>query len=263
MELKDAVFSLDYDGEDFEIPLEEGINLKGCVWKPTESPRFVYIFVHGLAVCVTFKKDLFPLILEKGGVVYGCDHYGHGRSPGERTSGTVDRMVEETIKVIKKAHEEYPSLPIVLHGHSMGGLCSIYTSITKYESDMKGIVKCVIAEAPWISPCPQRQLNSFEWYGIKLLSWITPNMLIHSNVEFYSDDMDKRFVDLCHERTDLVGSDELTPMLYLSVEEKQNFIHQHPELWPEELPLLFAQGKVDQLVDYKKSDIWVNKVLQR
>lgn len=264
MELKDAVFSLDYDdGEDFTVTLDDGVALRGCIWKPSSAPRFTYVFVHGLAACATFKKDFFPLILSRGGVVYACDHYGHGRSPGPRISGTVDRLVDETVRVIQRARSDHPTLPVVLHGHSMGGLCAICTILTRYESDLRGAVSCVIAEAPWISPCPQRSLNAFEWYSFKLLSWVTPHVHFSTGVELYSAGMDQRFVDLCHARTDVMGGSEITPQLYMSVDERQGFVHAHPELWPAELPLLFLQGKADNLVDASRSDQWVRAVLAR
>ncbi|KAH0795083.1 Clan SC, family S33, methylesterase-like serine peptidase [Histomonas meleagridis] len=261
MELADAKFDLSYDdGEDFDITLDNGSVLKGCTWKPSGEPTFIYVFVHGLGVCVTFKKDFFPFILERGGVVFGCDHYGHGRSSGSPVSGTIDLMAEETVKVIQLAHSRYPNLPLIIHGHSMGGLCTIYTILTRYN-EIKDIVKCAIAEAPWISPCPQRQLGTIERYGFKALNWAFPTMQISTGANPYSADMDQRFVTMA--KASPLIYETITPQLYFSVEEKQAFIHEHPELWPAELPLFFVQGEADSMVDAKTSDKWVQKVLAR
>jgi acylglycerol lipase len=121
VELEDAHFDLAYDGEDFTVELRPGVDLLGQTWKPEGVPRFVYCFCHGLGAFLTFKKDFFYLVLERQGVVFACDHLGHGRSPGTRTYLSLDELITEAVKVLQLAHERYPSLPVILHGHSMGG----------------------------------------------------------------------------------------------------------------------------------------------
>ena len=259
MDVSEANFNLDYDGEDFTIDLN-GTKLLGQTWKPAGTPRFVYIFVHGLGAFVTFKKDFFYIILEQGGVVFGCDHLGHGRSDGPRVSCTIDELVEENVRVINLAHEKYPDLPIILHGHSMGGCASIMTVFKRWD-DIKGKVSAVIAEAPWISKCPQRELGRFERVGINMLAKIWPTKQLPAGVDLFSPDLDQKWVKLCNESP--LYSHTLTPRLYLSIEAAHAFIHQSHHLWPAELPLLFIHGGNDALVDPKDNDKWIKTVMER
>ena len=58
VEYEEVEWDIKYDGEDFNVPLDS-VHLMGQIWKPEGDPKFVYVFVHGLAVFITFKKDFF------------------------------------------------------------------------------------------------------------------------------------------------------------------------------------------------------------
>ena len=54
------------------------------------------------------------------------DHRGHGRSEGRRTSIVrFDDYVDDLTMVIAAAHEQWRTLPLILLGHSMGGLIAL------------------------------------------------------------------------------------------------------------------------------------------
>ena len=247
----------DYDGEDFTVTVS-GSELKGMKWKPEGQPKFIYIFVHGLGAYVTFKKDFFYDILKLGGVVYGTDHIGHGRSPGSRVSTTIDEIIEETEKTVLHAKEEYPTLPVLLHGHSMGGLSVLSLAIKdpKFASDN---VKAIIAEAPWISECPQRKLNIIERGGIRALNYVMPRIQISGGVDFFSDDLDNEWVELCKKNP--LYEYNLTPRLYVSVMDWQAKVRADWKNWPTTVPLLFLQGLADPLVDAKQSEPWIQQLV--
>lgn len=258
MELKDANYDIEYDGEPFSITVSD-TTLNGNYWKPEGTPEFIYVFVHGLGAFITFKKDFFRLITAKNGVVFACDHLGHGTSEGKRASCTVEEVIDETIQVIKLAKEKYPTLPIVMHGHSFGGLCIIETFLMAYDEIKDFNIKCAIAEAPWISQCPQRQINGFERFGIKFLKAIAPNAQIDPGISLFSNDLDQRWVEIVDNSP--LYAKKVTPRLLFSVEEAQQKVREKVTEWPTEVPLLFCQGTDDPLVDAKESDEWV-KVLQ-
>lgn len=257
MEVENVVFEETYDGEDFNITVS-GMNLKGQYWTPEGKTKFVYVFVHGLGAYITFKKDFFKDILSMGGSVFAADHIGHGNSPGGPTSCTINEIMEETHKVIEFGKAKFPNVPVVLHGHSMGGLTVIAMCYEDTQFLLQN-VSCVIAESPWISACPQRKLSSIEIFGIKCLRWITPQISIPSGVSFFSDDLDKEWVEFTKNNPHTYST--LTPRLYLSVLEKQQMIHASFDKFPTALPLLFLQGECDPLVDAKESDVWMKALL--
>src|SRR5690606_8067414 len=58
-----------------------------------------------------------------GAAVYAADHVGHGRSDGDRVSvPDYERVVEDFAVLDRRARAEHPGLPVVLVGHSMGGM---------------------------------------------------------------------------------------------------------------------------------------------
>jgi acylglycerol lipase len=261
VELADAKFDIEYDGEDFTVNLTDDIVLLGQTWKPEGEPRFVYIFVHGLGAFMPFKKDFFYVVLERQGVVFACDHLGHGRSPGTRTALTVDDLVNETAKVVHLAHDRYPALPIILHGHSMGGLGVILTSYRLAADLQAANLKGVIAECPWLSECPSRPVGWFEFQAIKALSWIAPSLQFPAGAPLFSPDLDQTWVRMCSESP--AYSTTVTPKLVVSVVEAQTFIHSNPGTWPADLPLLFLQGSIDPLVDPVRNGQWADAVAAR
>ena len=258
MELHEAEFSFDYDGEEFSINVS-GYDLVGQIWKPEGPPRYVYIFIHGLGCFVTFKRDFYPLILKHGGVVFACDHVGCGKSPGARTSNTVDENLDELFKILDLVKKQYPNLPIVIHGHSMGGLSVIMLGLTK-ANELPPEVKCIISEAPWVSKCPQRDPGVIESFGIKLLGWTFPTFLVPDGVELFTPDLDQRFVDLINNSP--LYSKGITARLYLNVKKCQEFCEENKLKWPSNLPLLYQQGTMDNLVDPVLNDKWIQPLLE-
>jgi acylglycerol lipase len=261
VEIGDAKFDIDYDGTDFTIPLTDSITLLGQTWAPAGDPRYVYIFAHGLGAFVPFKKDFFYVVLEQQGVVFACDHLGHGRSPGTRTAVTVEELVNETRKVVLLAHERYPNLPIILHGHSMGGLAVLSTSYQHSEELRAANLKGVIAECPWISPCPSRPVGWLEHSALWVMRWVLPSVQLPAGVELFTPDLNETWVRLCQESP--AYSHTITPKLVMSVEPAQQFIHANVATWPANLPLLFLQGASDPLVDPVANLQWGDAVAAR
>src|SRR5579875_569508 len=58
-----------------------------------------------------------------GAAVYALDHAGHGRSEGERALiNDMGGVVEDLHLLVRHARDAHPGRPLVLLGHSMGGL---------------------------------------------------------------------------------------------------------------------------------------------
>ncbi|WP_200307587.1 alpha/beta hydrolase [Streptomyces adelaidensis] len=90
---------------------------------PREEARYVVLLIHGYGEHIGRYEHVADTLVSHGAAVFGPDHMGHGRSAGERV------LIEDFEDVVTDAHavEElaraaYPGLPVVLIGHSMGGL---------------------------------------------------------------------------------------------------------------------------------------------
>lgn len=258
VEYEEVEWDVKYDGEDFNVPLDS-IHLMGQIWKPEGEPKFVYVFVHGLAVFITFKKDFFKIIQNMKGVAFACDHLGHGRSPGARVSCQIDEIIEETKQVILLAHKRYPNLPILLHGHSMGGLTVLKLAM-KNQDFCRQYLCAIIAEAPWISRCPQREPNGCQMCCIRCLNkCCCSTTQFDGGVSHFSSDLAPEWVQQM-KASEYMGT-TMTPRLYVSVKDSIKFVQENKSEFPREVPLLFLQGMNDDLVDGKESDVWIHELI--
>ena len=257
MELSEVNWNIDYDGEDFTVNVGS-LPLAGCQWKPEGDIKFNYVFVHGLSVFTTFKKDFFPFVHELGGMVFATDHIGHGRSPGSRVSCTIDEIVEETKQVILHAEQVNPGLPLILHGHSMGGL-TVLTLALRFPDFTREHVKAIIAEAPWISSCPQRQPGCCLMGLIRMVNCCCGKMAIDGGVSHFSSDNDPTWVSMISNSP--LFAPVTTPRNYISAQDTIKYVRANYGNYPGDIPLLFLQGKKDDLVNAEESDVWINELI--
>jgi alpha-beta hydrolase superfamily lysophospholipase len=95
------------------------------VWDNANAERIVVI-AHGYGEHMGRYEHVAALLVERGAVVYGPDHLGHGTSEGPRALVTdFERVVDDLHGVMGNVRERQPDLPVVLIGHSMGGLIAI------------------------------------------------------------------------------------------------------------------------------------------
>jgi len=86
-------------------------------------PRFVAVLVHGYGEHIGRYDQVAQALVEHRGVVYGLDHMGHGQSGGERALiPDFEPVVADVHTLVEQARTDWPDLPVVLIGHSMGGM---------------------------------------------------------------------------------------------------------------------------------------------
>ncbi|MEO6570631.1 MAG: alpha/beta fold hydrolase, partial [Ilumatobacteraceae bacterium] len=91
--------------------------------RPAVQPRFLAILVHGYGEHIGRYDHVAEALIEVGAFVCGLDHLGHGKSDGERVLITdFEDVVMDVRRVLEHVREQWPELPVVMIGHSMGGL---------------------------------------------------------------------------------------------------------------------------------------------
>ena len=104
-----------------------GRQIHGVRWLPEGQPRAVLQITHGMVEYIERYQDFAQWLNERGFLVTGHDHLGHGNSirtkadygyfADEDANGTVLADVHRLTQLTK---ESYPGLPYFLLGHSMG-----------------------------------------------------------------------------------------------------------------------------------------------
>lgn len=122
-----------------------------CRWVPEGTPRAVVQIVHGIAEYAGRYEDIALYLNGIGILVVAEDHMGHGESVGPESpqgyfTGGWFTAMEDTYTLLKKTREEFPKLPYVLLGHSMG---SFLTRTLLQEHPDSGIAGCILCGTGW------------------------------------------------------------------------------------------------------------------
>lgn len=117
----DASDSAVPDSVDFTLAGHAG-DLVGRSWAPAH-PQWIAVLCHGYGEHVGRYQWVASTLNRAGAAVYAADHAGHGRSAGERVLiRDFEPVVDDLHAVVEYARQHHPGLPVILIGHSMGGM---------------------------------------------------------------------------------------------------------------------------------------------
>jgi alpha-beta hydrolase superfamily lysophospholipase len=132
-----------------------GVALFAQRWRPREAPvRGLVVLHHGLADHSARYAALAARLARAGFVVWAHDMRGHGRSAGRRVSvDRVDDLLDDLDAVMTAARADAPGVPVILYGHSLGGLVATLYTIERQPA-LAGLVLAAPALA-FDAPLPQ------------------------------------------------------------------------------------------------------------
>jgi acylglycerol lipase len=94
------------------------------VWLPDGDVERVVVLLHGYGEHLGLYDPLARRLTAVGCAVHAMDAMGHGRSDGERAVLDWDDYVDDARQLANLARDRHPGRPLVLVGHSAGGLAS-------------------------------------------------------------------------------------------------------------------------------------------
>lgn len=115
--------------QEFRFPSADGsVTLYGRSWRPeVDQPKAVLQLVHGISEHIGRYDHFARFMADQGFFVCGEDHLGHGNTPEhqEDLGYTADRdgwvrMTDNVHALHNRIKAQYPDLPYLLLGHSMG-----------------------------------------------------------------------------------------------------------------------------------------------
>ncbi|MCH5670774.1 alpha/beta hydrolase [Streptomyces gilvus] len=119
---------------------------------PHERPRYLALIAHGYGEHIGRYEELAGVLGRHGAAVFGPDHLGHGKSDGERVLvEDFEEVVGDLHAVAEPARAAYPGLPVVLVGHSMGGLIAARYA-QRYGDELAALVLSGPVIGAWALP---------------------------------------------------------------------------------------------------------------
>ncbi|MBS0318297.1 MAG: lysophospholipase [Proteobacteria bacterium] len=158
----------------------DGQNLALYDWHWPKHPRAVAILVHGLGEHMGRYDHVARRLTDWGLAVRGYDHWGHGASSGPRGGLSSDtRLLDDLADIVdatraQMARRRQQQLPLVLIGHSLGGLVAArFVALA-----MRPVDALVLS-----SPALDAGLNSVQKLLVATLPRLAPNLRIGNGLK--------------------------------------------------------------------------------
>jgi alpha-beta hydrolase superfamily lysophospholipase len=105
----------------------DGTSIYWKAWLPEGTPKAVVHLIHGFAEHIERYGNVVNELVPAGYAVFGNDHRGHGKSQGRRGhvksfQEFIDDERQFSFEIIKA---QFPNIPYLVLGHSMGSLIAI------------------------------------------------------------------------------------------------------------------------------------------
>lgn len=121
------------------------------IWLPEVDPERIFVMVHGYAEHGGRYSHVAEALSARGAVVCAPDHIGHGRSEGQRALIVdFEHVVDDLHTLVGLVSERFAGLPVVMAGHSMGGLLTGRYA-ERYPDQLAGVafLGAVLGDWPW------------------------------------------------------------------------------------------------------------------
>jgi len=238
--------------------------IHGCRWAPEGEVKAVVQIIHGIAEFAERYDEFARHLNALGILVVAEDHMGHGKSMETGTRGYFaggwEAGVDDSYRLLKNTRAEFPDVPYVLFGHSMGSFMA-RTILIRYPDS--GIKAAVICGTGWMpdavvtlgknaaklickavgerNPSEQMQNLVFGSYNNKVehpqtpFDWLSRDA---KKVQEYIDHPNCGFTASCGLLRDMMGG-------IFMIQQKKNL-----EKMDKSLPVLFVAGGDDPVGNY-------------
>jgi len=235
----------------FETHLKtrDGLRLHLCGQEPEAEPKAVVCLVHGLGehcgrygfVAETFNRAGYAWL--------AFDLRGHGKSEGMRGHApNYELLMSDIFQLLETAQNRYPSRPLFLYGHSLGGNLAIHYALREQPA-LAGIV----ASAPLLrlSFEPPRWQTAI----LRLLHAFRIQLPIPSGLDDEKLSRDPDVLDAY--RNDPLVHSRITPALATAMIANGQWNLEHAQELP--CPLLLVHGGADRITSPEASAEFVQK----
>ncbi len=156
------------DGDNIAVqdwPIDRGVALRGVV-----------LLVHGLGEHAGRYDHVASRLNAWGFAVRGYDLYGHGESGGPRGGLPEDnRLLDDLADIVDSTRKRLPpGCPLILMGHSLGGLIA-----ARFVSLKLKPIDALVLSSPALDPA----LSAFQKFLLAVLPRIAPNLRVSNALD--------------------------------------------------------------------------------
>ncbi|HAX69598.1 MAG TPA: lysophospholipase [Anaerolineales bacterium] len=169
----------------------DGLDMFAQVWEPdVTQPRAVVCLVHGLGEHSSRYAHVAEAFTKEGFILFTSDLRGHGRSGGLRGHiSSIEDFMQDIDILMENARSRYAGLPLLLYGHSLGGILVLHYGLIR-KPDVRG----VIATSSGLRTALEKQ--PLKVFLAKMLGALIPKTLITSGLDSNGLSHDEKVVQV-------------------------------------------------------------------
>jgi len=217
---------------------KDGLQIFAQIWEPeVVQSKAVICLVHGIGEHSGRYAPVAETFGKSGYVFFSADLRGHGRSAGARGHiNDIEEIMLDIDTLIEQARARYPQLPIILYGHSLGGILVLHYGL-KRKPNIKGIV----ATSSGLRTALENE--PLKVNAARILGAILPKVAIASGLESAAISRDEEVVKtyladpLVHDKITLGFGKIMLDVVAWTLSHAAEF----------SLPLLLMHGKADRI----------------
>ena len=225
-----------------------GQGIYAQAWLPDKDPVSVVNLIHGMGEHSGRYHRWGELFAGSGRALVAMDLFGHGKTEGKTGHVKSYRLLLDQVDLmLERAAENFPDVPRVLYGHSMGGNVAINYAISKDPP-----VSALIASSPWLRLAIP--VSGVEKAFSKITSSLAPGLRVKAKgvtAERLSHDPD-HWTDL---RNDPLVHRLISARYFYDVVRMGEYALKH--IYRINKPFLLMHGNADEITSYKASEEFV------
>jgi alpha-beta hydrolase superfamily lysophospholipase len=165
-----------------DIRTADGLSLHITRWAPPTAPRGTVVLVHGLGEHAGRYAHVAAALTAARWQVLAYDQRGHGQSAGPRGGiAASDSLLADLAVVLDATRTAHPG-PLVLLGHSLGGLLAarfVAESLQASPAPWSRPVDALVLSSPALDP----GLNAVQKLLLAVVPALAPQLAVHNGLK--------------------------------------------------------------------------------
>ncbi|MEQ9489747.1 MAG: alpha/beta hydrolase [Alphaproteobacteria bacterium] len=150
--------------------MDDGVRLPARIWRPEGEVKAVMLALHGFNLYSRIFEEPAEKWAERGILTITYDQRGFGDTPERGIWPGTGRMIRDLEIAAGLVRRQYPDVPLVLLGDSMGGAVVLAANASSDPPDADGLV--LVAPAVWGREAMPFYQTAGLWFFAHTLPWL-------------------------------------------------------------------------------------------